>query len=157
MGKWTGWIDGQFQLCPNYAPNTEIMNKTDVKISWSACHRKAYTYLMYLNIKRCVLCSYCSSWKRSQNSILYSQYTTSFFFPRITMLADGSLKIYNITKSDAGVYTCIATNQFGIARNSGNLIVKGILLSSFVHYEYWKCTCIFDETKIVLLQLWYKV
>ncbi|XP_019392161.1 PREDICTED: contactin-6 isoform X1 [Crocodylus porosus] len=43
---------------------------------------------------------------------------------RITMLADGSLKIYNITKSDAGVYTCIATNQFGIARNSGNLIVK---------------------------------
>ncbi|OXB81555.1 UNVERIFIED_CONTAM: hypothetical protein H355_008403, partial [Colinus virginianus] len=40
------------------------------------------------------------------------------------LLEDGSLRLYNITKSDAGVYTCIATNQFGVARNSGNLIVK---------------------------------
>lgn len=62
------------------------------------------------------------------------------------MLEDNSLKIYNITKTDAGVYTCIAMNQFGVARNSGTLIVKGILLSSFVLYEYWKCTYIFDET-----------
>uniref|UniRef100_A0A672VDJ0 Contactin 6 n=1 Tax=Strigops habroptila TaxID=2489341 RepID=A0A672VDJ0_STRHB len=43
---------------------------------------------------------------------------------RVILLEDGSLKLYNITKSDAGVYTCIATNQFGVARNSGNLIVK---------------------------------
>ncbi|XP_010175070.1 contactin-6-like, partial [Antrostomus carolinensis] len=42
----------------------------------------------------------------------------------IIFLEDGSLRLYNITKSDAGVYTCIATNQFGVARNSGNLIVK---------------------------------
>ncbi|KAM9533484.1 LOW QUALITY PROTEIN: contactin-6 [Guaruba guarouba] len=40
------------------------------------------------------------------------------------ILLDGSLRLYNITKPDAGVYTCIATNQFGVARNSGNLIVK---------------------------------
>ncbi|KAM6197788.1 contactin-6-like isoform 3-T5 [Sarcoramphus papa] len=43
---------------------------------------------------------------------------------RVTLLEDGSLRLYNITKSDAGVYTCVATNQFGVARNSGNLIVK---------------------------------
>ncbi|KAM8994503.1 LOW QUALITY PROTEIN: contactin-6 [Ara ararauna] len=40
------------------------------------------------------------------------------------ILLDGSLRLYNITKPDAGVYTCIATSQFGVARNSGNLIVK---------------------------------
>ncbi|KFQ66620.1 Contactin-6, partial [Pelecanus crispus] len=43
---------------------------------------------------------------------------------RIILLEDGSLRLYNITKSDAGVYTCVATNQFGVAKNSGNLIVK---------------------------------
>ncbi|XP_050760539.1 contactin-6-like isoform X4 [Gymnogyps californianus] len=43
---------------------------------------------------------------------------------RVTLLEDGSLRLYNITKSDAGVYTCVAANQFGVARNSGNLIVK---------------------------------
>ncbi|XP_010128514.1 PREDICTED: contactin-6-like, partial [Chlamydotis macqueenii] len=42
----------------------------------------------------------------------------------VVLLEDGSLRLHNITKSDAGVYTCIATNQFGVARNSGNLIVK---------------------------------
>ncbi|KAK2534585.1 hypothetical protein Q9966_007228 [Columba livia] len=42
----------------------------------------------------------------------------------VILLEDGSLRLYNITKSDAGMYTCIATNQFGVARNSGNLIVK---------------------------------
>ena len=45
------------------------------------------------------------------------------------LLEDGSLKIYNVTRSDAGVYTCIATNQFGVAKNTGSLIIKGILLS----------------------------
>lgn len=46
---------------------------------------------------------------------------------------DGSLKIHNVTRSDAGAYTCIATNQFGVAKNTGNLVVKGIPSSPFVH------------------------
>uniref|UniRef100_A0A8C5U8J0 Contactin 6 n=1 Tax=Malurus cyaneus samueli TaxID=2593467 RepID=A0A8C5U8J0_9PASS len=43
---------------------------------------------------------------------------------RVAFLEDGSLRISNISKADAGVYTCVATNQFGSARNSGTLIVK---------------------------------
>ncbi|XP_042308319.1 contactin-6-like isoform X2 [Sceloporus undulatus] len=56
------------------------------------------------------------TWKKGSESLKQSK--------RIFILEDGSLKIYNVTKSDAGVYTCIAMNQFGVARNSGNLIVK---------------------------------
>ncbi|XP_053234135.1 contactin-6 isoform X1 [Podarcis raffonei] len=56
------------------------------------------------------------SWKKGTETLRQSK--------RIFILEDGSLKIYNVTKSDAGVYTCIAMNQFGVARNSGNLIVK---------------------------------
>uniref|UniRef100_A0A452H092 Contactin 6 n=1 Tax=Gopherus agassizii TaxID=38772 RepID=A0A452H092_9SAUR len=56
------------------------------------------------------------NWKKGTNLLQQNK--------RIFMLDDGSLKIYNITKTDAGVYTCIAMNQFGVARNSGNLIVK---------------------------------
>ncbi|XP_032650511.1 contactin-6 isoform X1 [Chelonoidis abingdonii] len=56
------------------------------------------------------------NWKKGTNLLRQNK--------RILMLDDGSLTIYNITKTDAGVYTCIAMNQFGVARNSGNLIVK---------------------------------
>ncbi|EMP34417.1 Contactin-6 [Chelonia mydas] len=56
------------------------------------------------------------NWKKGTNVLRQNK--------RIFMLEDDSLKIYNITKTDAGVYTCIAMNQFGVARNSGTLIVK---------------------------------
>ncbi|XP_060095551.1 contactin-6-like isoform X2 [Heteronotia binoei] len=56
------------------------------------------------------------SWKKGTETLQQSK--------RIFILGNGCLKIHNVTKSDAGVYTCIAMNQFGVARNSGNLIVK---------------------------------
>ncbi|XP_055985298.1 contactin-6-like [Sorex fumeus] len=43
---------------------------------------------------------------------------------RIFLSEEGSLKIQNVTRSDAGPYTCVAANQFGIARSSGTLMVK---------------------------------
>nr|XP_028573312.1 contactin-6-like [Podarcis muralis] len=66
--------------------------------------------------------------KEEQRTVRRRDHTATSLRPGtidgIFILEDGSLKIYNVTKSDAGVYTCIAMNQFGVARNSGNLIVK---------------------------------
>uniref|UniRef100_U3IQC1 Contactin-3 n=2 Tax=Anas platyrhynchos platyrhynchos TaxID=8840 RepID=U3IQC1_ANAPP len=42
---------------------------------------------------------------------------------RITFLKDGGLRIANVTKVDAGSYTCVAANQFGTASGTTNLIV----------------------------------
>uniref|UniRef100_A0A8C2YNV9 Contactin 6 n=1 Tax=Chinchilla lanigera TaxID=34839 RepID=A0A8C2YNV9_CHILA len=56
------------------------------------------------------------SWKRGTETLRQSK--------RVFLLEDGSLKIHNVTRSDAGQYTCVATNQFGIAKNTGSLIVK---------------------------------
>ncbi|XP_053148963.1 contactin-4 isoform X6 [Hemicordylus capensis] len=43
---------------------------------------------------------------------------------RFTILEDGTLKITNVTKADGGSYTCTATNHFGAASSTGNLVVK---------------------------------
>uniref|UniRef100_A0A7N4V5R7 Contactin 6 n=1 Tax=Sarcophilus harrisii TaxID=9305 RepID=A0A7N4V5R7_SARHA len=56
------------------------------------------------------------SWAKGSEMIRQSK--------RFFILEDGSLKIYNVTKLDAGTYTCIAMNQFGIAKTSGNLVIK---------------------------------
>ncbi|XP_009687358.2 contactin-3 isoform X1 [Struthio camelus] len=42
---------------------------------------------------------------------------------RIMLLNDGRLRIANVTKVDAGSYTCLAANQFGTASGTTNLIV----------------------------------
>ncbi|KAF5901767.1 contactin-4-like isoform X1, partial [Clarias magur] len=42
----------------------------------------------------------------------------------MTVLDNGSLRISSAVKSDAGLYTCVARNQFGIASSSGTLMVK---------------------------------
>ncbi|XP_060239853.1 contactin-6 isoform X3 [Meriones unguiculatus] len=47
-----------------------------------------------------------------------------FALGKVFLLEDGSLKICNVTRSDAGSYTCVATNQFGNGKSSGSLIVK---------------------------------
>uniref|UniRef100_A0A8C6UJ02 Contactin 4 n=1 Tax=Neogobius melanostomus TaxID=47308 RepID=A0A8C6UJ02_9GOBI len=39
-------------------------------------------------------------------------------------LQSGNLRIWNATKTDSGVYTCMARNQFGLASSTGSLTVK---------------------------------
>uniref|UniRef100_A0AAY4BKN4 Contactin 3a, tandem duplicate 2 n=1 Tax=Denticeps clupeoides TaxID=299321 RepID=A0AAY4BKN4_9TELE len=42
---------------------------------------------------------------------------------RLTLLPDGTLKISNVTKTDGGIFSCQAQNQFGTASTSGTLLV----------------------------------
>lgn len=56
-----------------------------------------------------------SLWKKGNEILPRSE--------RITLLPNGTLKITNVTKRDAGSYTCIAKNQFGTASTTGRLII----------------------------------
>ncbi|XP_069499625.1 contactin-4-like isoform X2 [Ambystoma mexicanum] len=56
------------------------------------------------------------SWKKGRDILRENE--------RVTVLEDGSLRIANVTKSDAGAYTCMASNHFGTATSTGTLVVK---------------------------------
>ncbi|XP_058535164.1 contactin-6 [Ochotona princeps] len=56
------------------------------------------------------------SWRSRTESLRPSQ--------RVILLEDGSLRIHSVTRADAGPYTCLASNQFGTARDTGQLVVK---------------------------------
>ncbi|KAI9532359.1 hypothetical protein NQZ68_032556 [Dissostichus eleginoides] len=56
-----------------------------------------------------------SLWKKGNEILQRSE--------RITLLPNGTLKIANVTRRDAAIYTCIAKNQFGTASTSGRLLV----------------------------------
>uniref|UniRef100_A0AAQ6IU52 Contactin 3b n=1 Tax=Anabas testudineus TaxID=64144 RepID=A0AAQ6IU52_ANATE len=58
---------------------------------------------------------------------------------RITLLPNGTLKIANVTRQDAGSYTCIAKNQFGTASSCGRDINMRTL-SSVVWPEHTRIT-----------------
>uniref|UniRef100_A0A3Q3KPI9 Contactin 3a, tandem duplicate 2 n=1 Tax=Monopterus albus TaxID=43700 RepID=A0A3Q3KPI9_MONAL len=44
---------------------------------------------------------------------------------RITLSPDGTLRLANVSKSDAGSYTCFARNRFGMSSTTGRLLVTG--------------------------------
>lgn len=67
----------------------------------------------------------------SKMALLFSTQATAqnlcYLSPRITLLANGTLKIVNATRRDAGSYTCIAKNQFGTASATGRLLITGVI------------------------------
>ncbi|XP_061638424.1 contactin-4 isoform X3 [Phyllopteryx taeniolatus] len=56
------------------------------------------------------------SWKKGKEALRESH--------RVTVLDNGNLRISNVSKIDAGLYTCVARNQFGVASSAGSLLVK---------------------------------
>uniref|UniRef100_A0A8C6VT43 Contactin 4 n=1 Tax=Nothobranchius furzeri TaxID=105023 RepID=A0A8C6VT43_NOTFU len=53
------------------------------------------------------------SWRKGSEPLLETS--------RVSILESGSLRIWNVTKADAGLYTCLARNQFGVASSTGSV------------------------------------
>ncbi|XP_057194310.1 contactin-3 [Triplophysa rosa] len=56
-----------------------------------------------------------SLWKRGSEVLQRNE--------RISLFANGTLKIANVTKRDGGSYTCVAKNQFGTASTTRKLVI----------------------------------
>ncbi|XP_056607401.1 contactin-3 [Triplophysa dalaica] len=56
-----------------------------------------------------------SLWKRGSEVLQRNE--------RISLFANGTLKIANVTKRDGGSYTCVAKNQFGTGSTTGKLVI----------------------------------
>lgn len=80
--------------------------------------------------------------------------------PRFTLLESGSLLISPTRISDAGSYTCLATNSRGVDEASAELVVWGkmsLLFSSLLYRQLsedltiWPCHCIMwcSDTDVV--------
>uniref|UniRef100_A0A3B4BHP5 Contactin 3a, tandem duplicate 2 n=1 Tax=Periophthalmus magnuspinnatus TaxID=409849 RepID=A0A3B4BHP5_9GOBI len=65
-------------------------------------------------------------------SILWKKGNLAVRLCRIRLSPDGTLRLANVSKSDAGSYTCFARNRFGMSSTTGRLLVTGefALLSS---------------------------
>ncbi|NXE65819.1 CNTN3 protein, partial [Calcarius ornatus] len=72
------------------------------------------------------------SWKKGGEQLQENE--------RVSLLKDGGLRVANVTKGDAGTYTCLATNQFGSARGSTSLVVTGGLSWQFLPMDSVWCS-----------------
>ncbi|NP_001336287.1 contactin-6 isoform 5 precursor [Homo sapiens] len=122
VGNYTCFITNKEAQRSVQGPPTPLVQRTDASapdFSKSPVKKKSFVQVggdIVIGCKPNAFPRAAISWKRGTETLRQSK--------RIFLLEDGSLKIYNITRSDAGSYTCIATNQFGTAKNTGSLIVK---------------------------------
>uniref|UniRef100_A0A3B4YZA6 Contactin-3-like n=1 Tax=Seriola lalandi dorsalis TaxID=1841481 RepID=A0A3B4YZA6_SERLL len=65
-------------------------------------------------------------WKKGNLPTLDCELLSLFVHSyRITLSPDGTLRLANVSKSDAGSYTCFARNRFGMSSTTGRLLVTG--------------------------------
>ncbi|XP_030794076.1 contactin-6 isoform X5 [Rhinopithecus roxellana] len=122
VGNYTCFITNKEAQRSVQGPPTPLVQRTDASapdFSKSPIKKNSFVQVggdIVIECKPNAFPRAAISWKRGTETLRQSK--------RIFLLEDGSLKIYNVTRSDAGSYTCIATNQFGTTKNTGSLIVK---------------------------------